>query len=374
MCVLSIFRSKKYFSAFVKTIFIFEAIFLFNSCTMSLDPVVSTISSKPYFEIGTGNMGVGAYLIRTPENLHWLAAYSRTNILPGGSTGIDKNVKLVADIDFGTKITVSDQRDGSLITIIRNGSFEGIQQFGSSAVNGISFDGNGYVIKNFTINKPETDNVGFIGINWAIISNLALENIQIAGRDNVGGIVGMNLGPISCSYSAEPHEQGIYESEPFITGRQRVGGLVGYNSTPPQPSIGDISNRYNTISNCYNTIDVRGRYYVGGISGSHVAVPYYTNYSVNDCYNIGNIEDFSLGGGISGSFFEGLANGCYFLIGVAEEINNGGPFGIRSIDAAQFGNENSFNGWSFGSIWEIKEGFPGTVSKRPVLKGVGEGR
>ena len=58
----------------------------------------------------------------------------------------------------------------------------------SNRFNGI-FDGNGYVIKNLTINRPTEDNVGLFGYTVsANIQNVGLENVEVTGKEYVGGL------------------------------------------------------------------------------------------------------------------------------------------------------------------------------------------
>ena len=54
-----------------------------------------------------------------------------------------------------------------------------------------TFDGNGHVIKNLTINRPDGQAAGLFGYtNKATIKNLGLENVDVSGNNNVGGLLG----------------------------------------------------------------------------------------------------------------------------------------------------------------------------------------
>ena len=57
--------------------------------------------------------------------------------------------------------------------------------------NGI-FNGNGHVISNLTINRPNTDNQGLLGMTnkMSEIKNVGLQDVKISGRTNVAGLVG----------------------------------------------------------------------------------------------------------------------------------------------------------------------------------------
>ena len=54
-----------------------------------------------------------------------------------------------------------------------------------------TFDGNNKVIKNLFINDPDMDCVGLFGcVDNGTIKNLGVENINIIGKDRIGGITG----------------------------------------------------------------------------------------------------------------------------------------------------------------------------------------
>ena len=55
--------------------------------------------------------------------------------------------------------------------------------------------GDGHVISNLTIARPNQDRVGLFGVtNNAIIVRLGLENASVEGRQRVGGIIGWQRG------------------------------------------------------------------------------------------------------------------------------------------------------------------------------------
>ncbi|WP_217596789.1 S-layer homology domain-containing protein [Cohnella sp. GbtcB17] len=84
-----------------------------------------------------------------------------------------------------------------------------------------SFDGNGFVIRNMTINRPNDNNVGFFGETGnATITNVHLTNVNVKGHTYVGGLAGA---PVTSTIS-RVSVQGT------VSGEGGVGGLVGYNS------------------------------------------------------------------------------------------------------------------------------------------------
>jgi hypothetical protein len=111
---------------------------------------------------------------------------------------------------------------------------------------GGTFDGNGHVIRNLHIQGGRY--LGLFGQlgPGAIISNLALEAVNVNGTgDCVGGLVGWNEGSITSSYSAGS-----------VSGDADVGGLVGWNG--------------GSITSCYSTGLVSGIGHVGGLVGSNL--------------------------------------------------------------------------------------------------------
>jgi len=182
---------------------------------------------------GSGTVG-DPYWIVTTGDLQFLGATS-------GDWG--KHFKLTADLDM----------TGVLMTPIGNNStkFTG------------SFDGNGFVLSNLTIDLPTTDYVGLFGyvkstFDPNTISNLGLINPVITGKNRVGPLVGlMEKGNVSKCFS----------SGGIINGVQDVGGFVGFNFTT------------GTLNDCYATGSATASIWmVGGLVGQ--------NYkgTINNCY------------------------------------------------------------------------------------------
>jgi len=86
---------------------------------------------------------------------------------------------------------------------------------------------------------------GYVG-SGGVVKNMGLENVNVVGGWDVGGLVGQNYyGTVSNCYSTGSVSGGY----------DRVGGLVGQNY-------------YGTVSNCYSTGSVSGGYdRVGGLVG-----------------------------------------------------------------------------------------------------------
>ena len=111
------------------------------------------------------------------------------------------------------------------------------------------FDGQGFAIRNAVIYLPYQDYVGLFGSVGCggNICNLNVVDVDITGRDYVGGLVGrVEYGTLSgcCATGSAVSGSGDY-----------VGGLAGRVE-------------YGTLSSCCATGSVSGsRYYVGGLVG-----------------------------------------------------------------------------------------------------------
>ena len=121
-----------------------------------------------------------------------------------------------------------------------------------------TFDGGGHTITGLTINQSGTDHVGLFGCigGRGTVKNLTLENVNITGHDNVGGVVGstddyLNI-VTGCTVSGT------------VSGNSNVGGVVGYNNS--------------SVTACYHASgSVSGANFVGGLVG-------YTDL-MTACYN-----------------------------------------------------------------------------------------
>lgn len=109
------------------------------------------------------------------------------------------------------------------------------------------FNGNGFVISNIKINRCENC-VGFFRANLGIIENLNLYNVNISGKNTVGGIAAANYEGIikNCK---------VIEGNIFAT-NSYVGGIVG-----------KVYSTNASVENCENRAVVSGIDSVGGVCG-----------------------------------------------------------------------------------------------------------
>ena len=281
-----------------------------------------------------------------------------------------------------------------------------------------TLDGNGYIIRNLTIERYK-DYVGFFSsTSSSTIQNLGFENANIKGGSYIGGIAGRAANILNCYVSGN------------ITGNKQVGGLAGQN-------VGDISNCYatgtvsgneivgglvgkatsaitnsytsntvtgagdetgglagnadgRTISNCYTdgvvnstgtytggitggggatiknsftTASITGTAFTGGISGK-------TSY-ISNCYAAGKISGGNLSGGIAGSnafeikdcIVDKEKTGYSQIIG----INMGGTSSNnKALATAEMQNQNNWKNWD-NTIWDFSS-YPPKLKWQEGLK------
>jgi len=270
-----------------------------------------------------------------------------------------------------------------------------------------AFDGLGHTLTGLYINRPTTDYVGLFGYTKgsSAIQNVGLIDVNITGRNYVGGLVGYNSGSITNAYNTGAVNGSSYAgglvgrnylgsiSNSYSTGNVRgtgnyVGGLVGYNysgtisnsysaGTVTGKGGGIISavgglvgyNHYGTISNSYSTGNVTGNaysyvaatHYVGGLVGYN----YYG--TISNSYSTGNVTGYSYVGGlvgsnsgtISNSYSTGDVSGGSDYIGGLVGSNSGTISNSYSMGNVT-GNDLSYEGSS--SIGGLVGSNSGTIS------------
>ena len=203
-----------------------------------------------------------------------------------------------------------------------------------------SLNGQNHTISNLHINRPEISNGQEIGLFGEIaasarIENVGLINVDITALDNVGGLVGVNVGGII--------------SNAYVTGNIRasdaVGGIVGWNSgkiiychatgvvTGGSGSGGLVGWNFGDIDNSYAAVDIYGVEWIGGLVG--------VNYeTISKCYSTGTVNgDLSRSSGVGGfvgcnqrtisqSYSTGIVNGFNEVGGFVGLFEGGYPGGL----------------------------------------------
>ena len=229
----------------------------FYNITLNYDP--------GYTEVSEGN-----YTVNNEKGLKNLA-----ELVNNGATDI--NITLTGDINLTGEWTPI-------------GNYE--QKYTGT------FDGNGKTITGLTIDQKETSFLGLIGYlgSGGKVQNLTLENVNLNGNWNVGGVVGYNNNGTVTACTASGS----------INGKERVGGIVGCNYL-------------GTVTACYNTSStVNGSYLIGGVVGQN------NKGIVTACYNAsGSIYGEVTVGGVVGDNYTGTVTACYWSNYAGYGIGNG---------------------------------------------------
>ena len=216
-------------------------------------------------------------LVYDANKLHWVAEQCNSGVTFEG-----KCVKLMNDIELPFNVP------NNMISI---GSYPDRPFKGT-------FDGNGKHITNLYIDQPNTPYQGFFGYTLnANLYNVGLVNITASGRNYTGGMV---------AYAKNTHMRECYVNGGTLYALSYCGGLVGYQEQGTN----------SIISGCYNTCEVRGNNYVGGLIG-------FSNYStVRNSYVAGRVSaQGEPVGAIIGGANEVLMYYCYFSIDITGQTN-----------------------------------------------------
>ena len=243
----------------------------------------------------TGDGSVGnPFRIKTPEQLDGMSSRSED---------WGKHFILIANIDM------ADYLYDTAVIAPEGSSFQGV------------FDGNGYVIRNLTIDTDDADN-DYLGLFGKIegagaeIKNLGIENVNVVGGDSsiyLGGLCGRNYsGNINNCYATGS-----------VQGRSYIGGLCGYHSG-------------GTINNCYAHGEITGRDYLGGLCG------YNYGGTINSCHAAGLITGYRTFGGLCGYNLNGVSIGtitnCYAVGSLTGRNDSGHLGGLCGINLGTISN------------------------------------
>ena len=226
---------------------------------------------------------------------------------------------------------------------------------------GGSYDGDGYTISNLYIYRPNTNRIGlfgYIGGNGVKdLINIGLDNVDIRGGSNVGGLVGYLSRSVSitnCYCRGEVY--GTYGE---------VGGLIGIiDMFATSSSYNTV--RSTTIERCFFEGNVTGDDYLGGLIGSineevHAAGNVGGINSlyvlISECFTKGNVTGNNIKGGlIGGTFIESqVGYNVYYYYG-SQAIGN-----IQVQNCYSFSNVIGNIGLAGGLIgfmntWRVNEG------------------
>lgn len=236
--------------------------------------------------------------------------------------------------------------------------------------------------KTVVINAPNSDNVGgVIGyVNHSGSQSPYTSNCRsyadITGRDKVGGIVGYGLiTPVTDSYFG-----GTVRGRNYVGG---ISGLQGSNTTPIYKcgNVGSViasgdyvggivgSHGSNVCYDCFNLGSVEGDQYVGGVIGHR------GGQIINRLYSAGVVQgNADVGGLIGAQTGTPAANDCFWDTETSEILTSAGGVGKTT---AEMLTQATFTNWDFSTVWSIypcvNGGYPYLIGKPAscVLNAVG---
>ncbi len=233
-----------------------------------------------------------------------------------------------------------------------------------------NFDGNGYIIKNLMVNRPESAFNGLFGyVENSVLDNIVLKNASITGMLSTAGIAGFAIdSEISRCY--------VYDSS--INGSSSVGGIAGnarYSTISESCSKADItavfyrsgglvgSSKQTIITDCFSTGDVSGSLYVGGLIGLA------DDSEIINCFSAGSVSGDSDTGGLIGlqGDIECTVTSSYWDVQVSGQTTSQGGLGRTTSEMTYPHAPNTYIGWDFENTW-VPDISPCHNEGYPVLK------
>lgn len=315
---------------------------------LTLNLVVYAVPSTAFAEFDGGDgTAEDPYLVRTPEQLNNIRNHMEQHFLQ------------IADID-----------------LLELGNWEPIGEVfapGHPENKFFSgkFQGNGYIIKNLTIDSPNTDFAGlFAGIQLAEIDditsmeeflefaqlteaniqNVILENVNVSGNGFAGSLVGLNeLGSISKSSAS-----GVVSGKTMP-----IGGLVGYNHgiIAQSFSTGEINGKIAGGLIGVNSVYIMDSYAFSrvaeiGFDGVVASLVGINEGVVERCYAVGSVVGTSQEGGLVGLNQGRVVNSYYDMKTTGQDdTDRGAP--KRTEEMMQ---EATYDLWDFLETWAIQVG------------------
>ena len=222
-----------------------------------------------------------------------------------------------------------------------------------------TIDGAGYKLKNLIINRMELDGVGIFRSLSGKAVNLHLEQAQIGGYSNVGGIAGYLTGIIERSSVVNAQ----------ILGTDTItGGMAGQASGYSDKT---------RIENSYVRGLVAGKENVGGFIGEvkgigNPAVRY--SYAAVNMTLLGGTYKGGVVGYNTGTFGPSFTSVFWDtdLSQAAQAIGSKGSVGAFGKTTDEMKTASTFSGWDTG-IWQLEDGdYPNLkpVNSAPTVSGV----
>jgi hypothetical protein len=167
------------------------------------------------------------------------------------------NAEVICDITMNQNVLAKDGK-------LNAGTFRVWNPIGQKAPYYLGiFDGGEHTISGLYFNDDSASYIGFFsGVGeGGTVKSVRIEDSYFGGEDYVGGMVAENVtGTVTNCYISA-----------CISGKWYVGGVVG--------------NNYGTVNNCSNNGTVQGTDNTGGVVGYH----WYAKAVISDCSNSGAV-------------------------------------------------------------------------------------
>ncbi len=289
-------------------------------------------------------------------------------------------VDLTADYTLEDNIDLSDIIDPAQMWGTALNSGQGFVPLGTSGDQFVgNFDGNDHTIHLLYIDRPETTHIGLFGDigDTGSVFDMGLTELSVKGNATTGGLAGLNRGVVNNTYTTGfVHGTGEYIGGLFgdnvgtvsvsystvhVDGKARSGGLVGINRGIISGSFsagdvkgidhdagGFVGQNTGTIDNSYSLANVTGEIQVGGLVGLNLGGDIYDSYStgfVSGSGALGGLVGWS-NGVVANSFYDQETSG-------RSDTGKGEP-----KTTAEMQTQSTFTdaGWDFEDIWKMIEG------------------
>lgn len=275
------------------------------------------------------------------EELQWETISTKEQLLALANATdaetLGKNYKLSADLD--------------LTSVSFSGIGTAAQPFTGR------FDGQNHTISNVTVSG--TDSIGFFGvIKGAKIQNLNLKNVNISGKEKVGGLVGYAQAALDAADLSQNTANliGGCTVSGTVSGEKQTGGLVGLNEGKADADT--LFSIASSIDKCSSSAAVIGTNMTGGLVGE----------------NTGTITKSAATGAVTGTNstggFAGSSSGDIYdshAKGAVTGSNHTGGFAGSSTGTVK-------NCYSLGAVTgtDYTGSFAGSLAKADTVVGAGQ--
>ena len=164
------------------------------------------------------------------------------------------------------------------------------------------FDGRGHEVRDLSVGRDDEDGVGLFGFigTGGVVENLGVVNADVTGSIFVGGVVGLNDGTVTNSYSSGK-----------VSGRRGIGGVVGWN--------------HGTVRDSLSGSKVAGEWAIGGLVGCNWGSVHHSHASsgVTGISAVGGLVGLNFVGTVSDSHSSGSVLGGWSVGGLVGETTWG---------------------------------------------------